>query len=56
MPFFLPKKVSGIDKHMLTSPHPLRYSHLDIGGSNGELPEPTNAGTVVAVVMNAMGN
>ncbi len=49
-------KVSGLDKHMLSCAHPLRYSHMDIGGSDGLLPAPTNAGTLVAVVMNAMKN
>ncbi|KAK6622519.1 hypothetical protein RUM44_002331 [Polyplax serrata] len=33
---------SGLDKHGLTSSHPLSYSHLDIAGSAGDIPlEPT---------------
>ncbi|CAF0923922.1 unnamed protein product [Adineta steineri] len=31
-------RVSGLDKHGLNSEKPLRYTHLDIAGSGGELP------------------
>ncbi len=45
------QQVSGLDKHMLSSSKPLKYSHLDVAGSSGKLPEPTTASTVVALAM-----
>ena len=33
--------VSGLTKHQLSSEKPLKYSHLDVAGSSGDLPEPT---------------
>eukprot|EP00095_Tigriopus_kingsejongensis_P012082 maker-scaffold60_size442463-snap-gene-3.26 protein:Tk12082 transcript:maker-scaffold60_size442463-snap-gene-3.26-mRNA-1 annotation:"aminopeptidase -like" len=47
--------VSGLDKHMLEDDEPLKYSHLDIAGCSGELPEPTNAASVIPLVMTAIG-
>lgn len=47
---------SGLDKHTTKDPQPLKYSHLDVAGSSGELPGPTTASSVVALVMNAIGN
>ena len=31
-------RVSGLDKHGRNSEQPLRYTHLDIAGSAGDLP------------------
>ena len=46
---------SGLDKHMMSSEKPLKYSHLDIAGSAGRLPEITTASSVVGLVLNAVG-
>merc|ERR1711862_218533 len=35
------QQVSGLDKHQLSSAKPLKYSHMDIAGSAGNLPDPT---------------
>jgi len=43
--------VSGLDKHMSSSEHPIKYSHLDVAGSSGDLPHPPNAATVVPLAM-----
>jgi len=42
--------VAGLDKHMVASEQPLKYSHLDIAGSAGNLPDPTTASAVPAIV------
>ena len=47
--FFL--KVSGLTKHHGFSDKPLKYSHFDVAGSSGDLPEPTTGSTVVAFSM-----
>jgi len=47
--------VSGLDKHMLAAAQPLKYSHLDVAGSSGDMPGVTTASTVVALVMNMIG-
>ena len=47
--------VAGLDKHMCSSGKPLKYSHLDVAGSNGELPGLTTGSSVVAVAMNFAG-
>jgi len=36
---------------MLSSETPLKYTHLDVAGSSGELPGPTTASSVVALAM-----
>lgn len=41
---------SGLDKNGLTSEKPLKYSHLDIAGSSGDLPDPPTAASVLALV------
>jgi len=46
--------VSGLDKNMATSEHPLKYSHLDIAGSSGGLPHPTTGAAVTALVMHLL--
>jgi len=43
--------VSGLTKHHGKSEHPLKYSHFDVAGSSGDLPEPTTGSTVVAFSM-----
>merc|ERR1712029_468265 len=43
--------VSGLTKHQLSSEKPLKYSHLDVAGSSGDLPEPTTGSSVVALSM-----
>jgi hypothetical protein len=40
---------------MVSSSHPIKYSHIDVAGSSGELPAPTTASVVVALTMNAIG-
>ena len=44
-------QVSGLTKHQSTSEKPLKYSHLDVAGSSGNLPEPTTGSSVVALSM-----
>ena len=44
-------KVSGLSDHQLNADKPLKYSHLDVAGSSGDLPEPTTASSVVALAM-----
>merc|ERR1712008_363512 len=34
-------KVSGMTSHQVSSDKPLKYSHLDVAGSSGNLPGPT---------------
>jgi len=43
--------VSGLTKHHGNSDKPLKYSHFDVAGSSGDLPEPTTGSTVVAFSM-----
>lgn len=43
--------VSGLTKHQSTSEKPLKYSHLDVAGSSGNLPDPTTGSSVVALSM-----
>merc|ERR1719188_225093 len=43
--------VAGLDKHMCHSVKPLKYSHLDVAGSNGELPGLTTGSSVIALAM-----
>jgi len=43
--------VSGLDKHQLKSDSPLKYTHLDVAGSSGDLPGPTTARGITALVM-----
>jgi len=42
-------KVSGLDKHGSNSTQPLRYTHLDIAGSGGELPFPPTGRPIPAL-------
>lgn len=41
-------------EHQSSSEKPLKYSHLDVAGSSGDLPEPTTASSVVALSMHFM--
>ena len=43
--------VAGLDQHMCHSVKPLKYSHLDVAGSNGELPGLTTGSSVIALAM-----
>jgi len=43
--------VSGLDKHQLQSEHPLKYTHLDVAGSSGNLPGITTGAGVTALTM-----
>ena len=43
-------RVAGLDNHMLSSSQPLKYSHLDVAGSSGDLPHPTTGAAVPALV------
>merc|ERR1711936_834095 len=40
---------SVLDKHQLNSANPLKYSHMDIAGSAGDLPDPTTGAPVAAL-------
>merc|ERR1712240_214071 len=42
-------QVAGLDKHQLTSKQPLKYSHMDIAGSSGNLPHPTTGAPIPAL-------
>jgi len=44
-------KVSGMTSHQVSSDKPLKYSHLDVAGSSGNLPGPTTGSSVVALAM-----
>jgi leucyl aminopeptidase len=50
MPGAFLQQVSGLDAHQLKSETPLKYTHLDIAGAAGELPHPTTAAPVPALV------
>jgi len=43
--------VSGLDKHQTKSDSPLKYTHLDVAGSSGNLPGITTAAGVTALTM-----
>ena len=43
--------VSGLIKHQSNAEKPLKYSHLDLAGSAGKLPDPTTGSTVIALAM-----
>jgi len=55
MPGAFMMQVSGLDKHMMSSKQPLKYSHLDIAGSAGDLPHPTTGAPIPALVKWFMG-
>jgi len=55
MPGAFMMAVSGLDKHMLSSKQPLKYSHLDIAGSAGDLPHPTAGAPVPALTKWLLG-
>jgi len=42
-------KCAGLDQHMIASKQPLKYSHLDIAGSAGDLPHPTTGAPIPAL-------
>merc|ERR1739842_227045 len=48
-------KVSGMTSHQVSSDKPLKYSHLDVAGSSGNLPGPTTGSSVVALAMHFIG-
>jgi len=48
-------QVSGLDKHMMSSKEPLKYSHMDIAGSAGNLPDPTTGAPIPALVQWLLG-
>lgn len=41
---------SGLDKHGLKSDRPIKYSHLDIAGSAGDIPDPPTGSPIAALV------
>jgi len=43
--------VSGLLKHQSNAEIPLKYSHLDVAGSSGDMPEPTSGSTVIGLSM-----
>jgi len=50
MPGAFLQQVSGLDKHQLKDEVPLKYTHLDIAGAAGNLPDPTTSAPVPALV------
>merc|ERR1711970_1441169 len=50
MPGAFLQQVSGLDKHQLKDEAPLKYTHLDIAGAAGKLPDPTTSAPVPALV------
>lgn len=44
------QRVSGLDKHQLSSDKPLKYAHIDIAASAGDLPGPATGAPVAALV------
>jgi len=56
MPAAFMMQVSGLDKHQLSSKQPIKYSHLDIAGSAGDLPHPTTGAPVPALITWLLGN
>lgn len=44
------QRVSGLDKHQICSEKPLKYAHIDIAASAGDLPDPTTGAPVAALV------
>jgi len=55
MPGAFLQQVAGLDKHQLKDEKPLKYSHLDIAGSAGNLPGPTTAAPIPALVKMIIG-
>jgi leucyl aminopeptidase len=49
MPGAFMQQVSGLDKHQINNETPLKYSHLDIAGSAGDLPGPTTGCPIPAL-------
>merc|ERR1719466_630198 len=43
-------QVAGLDKHQTNSSQPLKYSHMDIAGSAGNLPHPTTGAPIPALL------
>jgi len=50
MPGAFLQQVAGLDNHQLKSEFPIKYTHLDIAGAAGELPHPTTAAPLPALV------
>jgi len=44
------QQVSGLDKHQLSSEHPLKYSHIDIAGAAGDLPGYPTGNSIPALI------
>lgn len=40
---------TGLDKHGINSDHPLKYSHLDIAGSAGDVPDTPTGASILAL-------
>jgi len=55
MPGAFLQQVSGLDKHQLKDDKPIKYSHLDIAGSAGDLPHPTTGAPIPALVKMIIG-
>jgi len=43
-------QVAGLDKHQANCSQPLKYSHMDIAGSSGDLPHPTTGAPIPALL------
>merc|ERR1719474_1112802 len=43
-------QVAGLDKHQANCSQPLKYSHMDIAGSSGNLPHPTTGAPIPALL------
>ena len=44
-------QVSGLADHQMSSSKPLKYSHMDVSGTSGFLPDIPTGSTVVALSM-----
>lgn len=42
---------TGLDKHGLKSETPIKYSHLDIAGSAGDIPDPPTGAPILALAL-----
>jgi len=43
-------QVAGLDQHQQSSDRPLKYSHMDVAGSSGDLPAPTTGAAIPALL------
>ncbi|CAD7080078.1 unnamed protein product [Hermetia illucens] len=49
MPAAFLMQVTGLDKHGMSAKKPIKYSHLDIAGSAGDVPDPPTGAPILAL-------